>query len=130
MFFFCNKAVLIAKSITISSCGCEQFSRPNKFSDVELSWWPLFLRICVVCAIYISAFKRHSDLSEISKVIDYSVSSQHSPFLSCQLSVSLFDVTVFVFITDQILPSRNYAPTILLGPSILSLTPRVELLSS
>jgi hypothetical protein len=83
---FFNKDILIAKSITISSCGCEQFSRPNKFSVLALSWWPLFLQVCVVCAIYILAFKRNSDLSEISKVIDYSISSQQNPFLLCQLS--------------------------------------------
>lgn len=33
-FFFFNKDILIAKSITISSCGCEQFSGPNKLSWV------------------------------------------------------------------------------------------------
>lgn len=65
----------------------------------------LFLHICVVCAIFIFAFKKNSGLSEISKVIDYCVSSQQNPFFSRQLSVSLFDVKVFM--RDQVLPSRN-----------------------
>lgn len=68
----------------------------------------VFTWLCCVCAIYIPAFNRKSDLSEISKVIDYSISS----VLNLSLSFTPFDLIAFII--TKTLSLRNYVEAVLL----------------
>lgn len=94
-FFFLNKDILIAKSITISSCGLNRSLDLTVFKQkVELVAF-VSVCLCCFCAIYSSAFNRKSDLSEVSEVIDYSTSVLN-PFLSCQLTGLLVHLTFVI----------------------------------